>query len=45
VRHITLLKDLNLAKASGDLKEVDTGIVFLCSVVSQSSYLAGTPVG
>jgi hypothetical protein len=45
VRHITLLSDLNAAKAAGDVKEVDTGIVFLCSEVSQSSYLAGTPVG
>lgn len=45
VRHITLLSDLNAAKAAGDLKEVDTGIVFLCAIVSQSSYLAGTPVG
>ena len=45
VHHITLLSDLNATKASGDIKEVDTGIVFLCAVVSQSSYLAGTPVG
>lgn len=45
VHHITLLTDLNATKASGDLKEVDTGIVFLCAVVSESSYLAGTPVG
>jgi hypothetical protein len=45
VRHITTLSDLNDAKRSHDLTEVDTGIVFLCSIVSQSSYLAGTPVG
>ena len=45
VRHITLLGDLNHAKSVGDLKEVDTGIVFLCTIVSESSYLAGTPVG
>ncbi|HEX2648082.1 MAG TPA: hypothetical protein VHO95_12715, partial [Candidatus Dormibacteraeota bacterium] len=45
VRHITLLSDLNAAKASGDVKEVDTGIVFLCSIVSESAYMAGTPLG
>jgi len=45
VHHITLLSDLNSTKASGGLKEVDTGIVFLCAVVSESSYQAGTPVG
>ncbi len=45
VRHITLLRDLDAAKAAGDVTEVDTGIVFLCSVVSEASYLAGTPVG
>ena len=43
VRHITVLSDLNAAKASGDITEVDTGIVFLCSVVSESAYLAGSP--
>lgn len=45
VRHITRVSDLDAAKASGAVKEVDTGIVFLCSVVSQSAYLAGSPVG
>lgn len=45
VHHITLLSDLNNAKSSGDVKEVDTGIVFLCTVVSESSYLAGSPLG
>ena len=45
VRHITLLSDLNAAKASGDVTEVDTGIVFLCSIVSESAYMAGSPVG
>ena len=44
VRHITTLTDLNAAKSSGDVIEVDTGIVFLCSIVSSSSYLAGSPV-
>ncbi len=43
VRHITLLSDLDAAKASGAITEVDTGIVFLCSVVSESAYLAGSP--
>jgi hypothetical protein len=45
VHHITLVSDLNSTKASGGLKEVDTGIVFLCAIVSESSYLAGSPVG
>jgi hypothetical protein len=45
VHHITTLDDLNTTKGSGGLKEVDTGIVFLCTIVSESSYLAGTPVG
>jgi len=45
VHHITTLDDLNVTKSSGGLKEVDTGIVFLCTIVSESSYLAGTPVG
>ncbi len=44
VRHITLLSDLNTAKTRGDLKEIDTGIVFACSVVSESAYMAGAPV-
>lgn len=44
VHHITLLSDLNATKASGGLMQVDTGIVFLCAVVSEKSYLAGTPV-
>lgn len=43
VRHITLLSDLEAAKASGAVTEVDTGIVFLCSVVSERPYLTGTP--
>jgi hypothetical protein len=44
VTHITTLSELALAKASGALQEVDTGIVFLCPIVSESAYLAGTPV-
>ena len=43
VRHITLLSDLDAAKASGEITEVDTGIVFLCSVVSEPAYRAGSP--
>lgn len=45
VTHITTLAQLSTAKAEGGLKEVDTGIVFLCSIVSSSSYYAGTPAG
>ena len=45
VRHITLLSDLDAAKGAGQVKEVDTGIVFLCAIVSESSYDAGAPVG
>ena len=45
VHHVTLLSDLNDTKTKGGLKEVDTGIVFLCSIVSESNYEAGTPVG
>lgn len=45
VTHITTLTQLDAAKAKGGLKEVDTGIVFLCSIVSASSYAAGTPLG
>ena len=45
VHHITTLTDLNNTKDSGGLKEVDTGIVFLCAIVSERSYLAGTPLG
>lgn len=45
VTHITTVGQLNSAKGAGDLTQIDTGIVFLCAVVSQSSYGAGTPVG
>ena len=44
VTHITTLTALNAAKSTGAIEEVDTKIVFLCSIVSQSAYLAGTPV-
>ena len=43
VTHITTLSELNAAKASGGLIQLDSGITFLCTVVSESSYLAGTP--
>lgn len=45
VHHITLLSDLNSTKDQHGLMEVDTGIVFLCAVVSEKSYMAGSPVG
>jgi hypothetical protein len=45
VTHITTLAELTAARSSGALQEVDTGIVFLCSIVSESAYLAGTPLG
>jgi hypothetical protein len=43
VTHITTLGELQSAWAAGDLTQVDTGIVFVCSVVSEKAYLAGTP--
>lgn len=45
VTHITTLAGLNAAKDAGDVIEVDSGITFLCSVVSRSAYMAGTPAG
>lgn len=51
VRHITTLGDLKTAWADGDIAPtssgmgIDTGIVFLCSIVSERAYLVGTPVG
>lgn len=44
VTHITTLAQLNEAKSLGTIQEVNTGIVFLCSIVSESAYLAGAPV-
>ena len=44
VTHITTLAQLQSARASGALKDVDSGITFACSVVSESAYLHGTPV-
>jgi hypothetical protein len=45
VTHITTLAQLQAAKASGGIHEVDTGITFACAVVSRSAYQAGKPVG
>src|SRR5262249_23226898 len=51
VTHITTLAQLQAAWASGAIaptvsgQGIDTGITFLCAVVSESSYNAGTPVG
>ena len=44
VTHITTLSQLKAAWAAGALLQLDSGITFLCSVVSESSYQAGTPV-
>jgi hypothetical protein len=45
VTHITTLSQLEAAKASGGITELDSGITFACSVVSRSAYEAGKPVG
>jgi hypothetical protein len=44
VTHITTLAQLQSEWASGGIISLDTGITFACSIVSESSYLAGTPV-
>jgi len=44
VTHITTLSELQAAWASGGLRQLDSGITFVCSVVSEHTYLAGTPV-
>jgi hypothetical protein len=44
VTHITTLAQLQAAWSSGGLKELDSGITFVCSVVSEHAYLAGTPL-
>jgi hypothetical protein len=44
VTHITTLSELNTAKGSGSVRQVDSGIVFLCAIVSESAYLHGIPV-
>lgn len=43
VVHITTLSELQGAWSSGSLRELDSGITFLCAVVSESAYLAGSP--
>jgi hypothetical protein len=49
VTHITSLAQLQAAWASGAILRtssgmgIDTGITFVCSVVSEAAYLAGTP--
>jgi hypothetical protein len=45
VTHITTLAQLQAEKASGGITELDSGITFVCSVVSSSAYQAGNPVG
>lgn len=44
VTHITTLAQLQDEWAKGGIRQVDTGITFLCSIVSESSYDAGQPV-
>jgi len=44
VRHITTLGELQAAWSAGDLTQVDTGITFVCSVVSANTYNAARPV-
>lgn len=44
VTHITTLSQLEAAWSAGSLLEIDTGIVFACSVVSAQAYMAGSPV-
>jgi len=43
VTHITTLSQLQAAWSSRELTQVDSGITFLCAVVSVHAYLAGTP--
>src|SRR2546422_9923914 len=50
VTHITTLAQLEAAWTSGAIlatgsgKGIDTGITFVCAVVSEAAYMAGTPV-
>jgi hypothetical protein len=50
VTHISTLQQLQAAWASGSIDAttsglgIDTGITFVCSVVSQASYMGGVPV-
>jgi hypothetical protein len=43
VTHITTLAQLQRAWSSGGIQQLDTGITFVCSVVSRSAYMAGQP--
>jgi hypothetical protein len=43
VTHITTLSGLQAAWSSGSILELDSGITFVCAVVSERTYLAGTP--
>jgi hypothetical protein len=45
VTHITTEAQLDAAIARGDVIEVDSGIEFLCSVVSSQAYWTGMPIG
>ena len=44
VTHITTLAQLQSAWSSGALRQLDSGITFVCAVVSEHAYLAGKPV-
>lgn len=43
VTHITTLSALQTAWDTHSLMQLDSGITFLCAVVSEASYMAGTP--
>lgn len=45
VTHITTEAQLDAALDAGDVIEVDSGIEFLCSVVSSKAYWRGMPIG
>jgi hypothetical protein len=44
VTHITTLSELQAAWSSNSILELDSGITFVCSVVSENAYRAGAPV-
>jgi hypothetical protein len=44
VTHITTLAQLQVAWSSGGVIQLDSGITFVCAVVSEHAYMAGTPV-
>ena len=43
VTHITTLSGLEAAWSSGSILELDSGVTFVCSVVSQNVYAGGAP--